>query len=410
MVSMSHKGSAAPAGRVRLGGRCARTALAAIGLAAAVAAGATAAKAAEKLIIGASFCLTGIQATFDQPSLDGALVAVKEINDKGGVLGREIELINLDGKSDPATVGTATVQVIDQGAEVVMAPCDFDFGSPAAREAQNAGLVGVSTCASSPLYNSYILGDKQFTLSMWNTTMGAAGAEFALSKGWKNAWVVTDTFVDYTTSLSKDFIEHFKNNGGNILFEDKYTQGDQDFSAQLARLKGSSTKPDAIYISSYMPDLGTIIRTIREVGIDAPILGGDSYDDPNLFAALGEKFGSDVYFVTHTFLSPEVSPDMGKFLKEYEAYHGKAPDSGIVAAGYDTVMVLAQAIEAAGTTEGGALARQMENMEFNLLTGHLKWSSAETGHEPDIEAALVGLDKGVPQFLGWTRPTNPPKE
>lgn len=402
-------GSAAPSRRARTRGRRGLAALAAIGVAAAVGVSATASMAAEKLIIGASFCLTGIQATFDQPSLDGALVAVKELNDNGGIMGREVELINLDGKSDPVTVGTSTVQVIDHGAEVIMAPCDFDFGGPAGREAQNVDLVGVSTCASSPLYNSFTLGDKQFTLSMWNTTMSAAAAEFTLSKGWTNVWVVTDTFVDYTTSLSEYYIEHMKNIGGNVLFEDKYTQGDQDFSAQLARLKGSATKPDAIFISSYMPDLGTIIRTIREAGIDAPIVGGDSYDDPNLFGALGEKFGSEVYFITHTFLSPDAAPDMGKFLELYEAYHGKAPDTGIVAAGYDTVMVLAQAIEAAGTTEGEALARQMEEMEFSLLTGHLNWSTADTGHEPDKEAAIVGLNKGVPQFFGWTRPTNPPK-
>jgi hypothetical protein len=142
---------------------------------------------------------------------------------------------------------TNAAQLVSEGAKAIVAPCDFDFGGPANREAQKGGIVGVSTCASSPLHGSVALGDKQFTLSMWNTTMGAAGAEFALGKGWKNAYVVTDTFIDYTTSLSDFFTRHFKAKGGHIIFEDKYTQGAQDFSAQLARLQRSQEKPDVLW-------------------------------------------------------------------------------------------------------------------------------------------------------------------
>jgi branched-chain amino acid transport system substrate-binding protein len=234
----------------------------------------------KELIIGGALSLTGIQAPLDVPGLKGAQVAVDYLNSKGGILGRKVKFINLDGKSDPVTVGNVIVQLIQKGAELVVAPCDFDFGGPASREAQKAGMVGISTCASSPLYSSYALGDKQFTLSMWNSTMGAAAAEYAYEvKGWKTAYVVTDTFIDYTTSLSELFIKAFEMYGGKVFAEDKYTQGDLDFSAQLARIQALKEKPDLLYISSYMPDLGAIIRAIREVGINTPIMGGDSYDD-----------------------------------------------------------------------------------------------------------------------------------
>jgi branched-chain amino acid transport system substrate-binding protein len=72
-------------------------------------------------------------------------------------------------------------------------------------------------------------------------------------------------------------------------------------------------------------------------------------------------------------------------------------------------MVLAAAMKAAGTTDGAAVAREMEDTEYNLLTGKLKWSSANTGHEPDKEAALVQVQGGSPAFIGWGRPTNVPK-
>lgn len=364
----------------------------------------------KELIIGGALSLTGIQAPLDVPGLKGAQVAVDYLNSKGGILGRKVKFINLDGKSDPVTVGNVIVQLIQKGAELVVAPCDFDFGGPASREAQKAGMVGISTCASSPLYSSYALGDKQFTLSMWNSTMGAAAAEYAYEvKGWKTAYVVTDTFIDYTTSLSELFIKAFEMYGGKVFAEDKYTQGDLDFSAQLARIQALKEKPDLLYISSYMPDLGAIIRAIREVGINTPVMGGDSYDDTGLFGALGPKFGNDIWFATHSWMGPEATPDMKDFLELYQKKFGEPPDTAFVATGWDTIMVMAQACEKAGTTDGAAVAKVMETTEFNLLTGKLRWSDAATGHEPNKEAVLVELKNGKPHFLGWTRPKKVPK-
>jgi len=385
-------------------------ALTAVGLFLGISATAQQAIAADdEIFIGGALSLTGVQAPLDEPGLKGAQVAVKALNDTGGVLGKHVKFVNLDGKSDPVTVGNNAVELIDQGAKLIVAPCDFDFGGPASREAQKAGLVGISTCASDPLYSSWSLGDKQFTLSMWNTTMGATGAEYAFNeRGWKTAYVVTDQFIAYTKSLSKYFVAHFKAIGGTILAEDTYTQGDQDFSAQLARLKALKTKPDVIFISSYMPDLGTIIRSIREVGIDSPVMGGDSYDDPGLWAALGEKFGSDVYFVTHTWMGPEAQPEMKSFLEKYKAMYGSAPDTAFVATGWDTIMLMAQAVKIAGTTDGAAVAKALETNEFNLLTGKLSYRSAADGHAPDKAAAMVHLIKGKPAFLGWRQPKNPP--
>lgn len=356
------------------------------------------------ITIGGSLTLTGIQAPFDEPGLRGANLAVEEINKAGGVLGRQLELINLDGKSDPVVVGNNAIQLIEQGAVAIIAPCDFDFGSPASREAQKAGLVGISTCASSPLYNSENLGDKQFTLSMWNTTMGSAAAEYAIKeKGWKTAYVVTDTFIDYTKSLSRYFIDSFEKNGGEVFGEDTYTQGAQDFSAQLQRIQALPEQPDMFFVSSYQPDLGTIIRTMRSAGITAPIFGGDSYDDPQLVETLAD-LGKDVFFITHSYADPSAGPKMAEFLELWEAKYGGVPDTAFVTTGWDVIQVLAQAMEQAGNTDGAAMARAMEDLEFDLLTGKLDWSDAASGHEPDKETVVVEITQGSTKFLGWFRP------
>lgn len=363
----------------------------------------------EPILIGGALSLTGIQAPLDEPGLRGAELAVEELNRTGGILGRPVEFINLDGKSDPVTVGNVTVQLIEQGAVAIVAPCDFDFGGPASREAQAVGLVGISTCASSPLYGSEALGDKQFTLSMWNTTMGAAAAEYAYKeKGWRSVYVVTDSFIDYTTSLSEYFITAFQDLGGEVIFEDSYTQGDQDFSAQLARIQALEKMPDFLYISSYMPDLGLIIRTIREAGIDLPIMGGDSYDDPGLFDAIGPDYGNQIIFVTHSWLGDGASPDAEHFLELYNAKHGTAPDTAFVVTGWDTIMVMAEAMEKAGSTDGGLMAKVMEDTTFDLLTGKLSWSDAASGHEPNKEAFLVELVNASPKFIGRVLPESIP--
>lgn len=365
--------------------------------------------AEDEILIGGALSLTGVQAPLDTPGFKGAQVAIKAINDSGGLLGKQVKFINIDGKSDPVTVGNVAVELIDKGADLIVAPCDFDFGGPASREAQAAGLVGISTCASDPLYSSWSLGDKQFTLSMWNTTMGATAADYALKeRGWKTAYVVTDQFIAYTKSLSKYFVEHFKAIGGEIILEDTYTNGDNDFSAQLARLQALGKKPDVIFISSYGTDIAVMIRALREVGYDAPVLGGDSYDDPAIHEALGEKLGNDIYFVTHTWMGPEAHPDMPKFIELYKEMFGEDPDTSFVATGWDTVMLMAEAVKMAGSTDGAAVAKALEEGDFKLLTGDLAYKNAEEGHAPDKAAVLVELKAGEPSFLGWRRPESIP--
>jgi branched-chain amino acid transport system substrate-binding protein len=365
-------------------------------------------KQADTIKIGAALCLTGIQAPLDEPALKGAQVAVDEINKKGGVLGKQLELINLDCKSDPVTTGNVAVQLIDQGAKAIIAPSDFDFGGPASREAQKAGLVGISPAASSPMYGSNALGDKQFTMSMWNTTMGAAAAQYAREQGWKTAYVVTDDFIQYTKDLGEYFTMAWEDGGGTIAYQEKYTQGAADFSAQLARMKAQPTQPDFYYISSYMPDLGLIIRTMREAGIMAPIMGGDSYDDPGLFQALGPQYGNDIIFATHTWVSPDTSTQMAEFLKAYQAKFGGPPEAMWAATGWDVVNLLAGAMQKAGSTDGAAMAKAMEDNSWDLLTGKLTWENAAKGHETHKQAAMVKLVNGKPEFIGWLMPTSQP--
>jgi branched-chain amino acid transport system substrate-binding protein len=157
-----------------------------------------------------------------------------------------------------------------------------------------------------------------------------------------------------------------------------------------------------------MPDLALIIRTLRESGVTQPVVGGDSYDDPALFESLGAEYGSDVYFDTHGFMSDEGHPGWTDFKAAYNEKFGSDPDALWIIPGYDAVMVLAQAMEEAGSTDGAEMAKAMEEMTFDLFTGELDWSDAASGHEPNKAAALVELQAGTPKFLGWKIPEKIP--
>jgi branched-chain amino acid transport system substrate-binding protein len=363
----------------------------------------------DTIIIGGAMSVTGIQAPLDAPAVEGIEVAIAEINASGGIDGKMLEFRNMDSKSDSATAAEVAKQLVDQGAVAIVTSSDYDFGGPAARAAQEAGIVGISPSASSPLFGSAMLGDKQFTLSMWNTTMGAVIAEKVYVKdGLHTAYVVTDDFIDYTKSLSRYFVECFERLGGVVLREDVFSQGKVDTAALIAHYKALPETPDFIYISSYMPDLGTIIKEFRTAGIDSPVYGGDAYDDPALFDLLGPDFGNDIVWDSHSYNSEEAVPGFTEYNEAYKELFGRDVDAPWSMAGYDVITVLAAAMREGGM-DGGQMAKYMEDTTFDLLTGKLDWSDADSGHEPNKAAAVIELVQGKPVFLEWVTPDYLPK-
>jgi branched-chain amino acid transport system substrate-binding protein len=368
-----------------------------------------AAQEGEPIVIGAVFNSTGWMAAYDQPAQRGAEVAVAEINAAGGVLGRPLELLVLDGETDPATVGNAALQLINEGVDAIITPSDFDIGGPASAAAQAAGLVGLSPGASSPLFGAMALGDKQFTVAAWTNYGSAAAAEWAYNEqGWRTAYVIIDTSIDYSNSQGEYFIERWEELGGTTVGRDSFVQGSADFSGQLQRLQALSAQPDVIFIASYMPDLGTLLRDIRALGIQTPILGGDAYDTTELYAVLGEEFGSEVYFSTHSYMNPELSDGMATFFTDYEAMFDAVPDNSFIALGYDAVYVLAQAMEEAGSTDGDAVAEAMRTLDFDLLTGALDWGDVESGHATTKELFIIALQAGEPSLVTRFIPESAP--
>jgi branched-chain amino acid transport system substrate-binding protein len=243
--------------------------------------------------------------------------------------------------------------------------------------------------------------------------MGASAAELACGKdGNQSVWLITDPFISYTESLTRYFKESFEGQGGKIVAEDTVVHEKADTASLLAKWKAFGTKPDCIWVSGYPDTLGPIIKEFRASGIDVPIYGGDVYEDPELWEVWGKEYSDNITWAGHCYISEEAVPTIADYQELYKAKYNEDLDAPWSMAGWDVIMVLAEAMKETNSFDGATVAKYMEENTFPVLTGGpdgMTWSSAEEGHEPDKAACMVKLEKGEPIFLGWKKPDVLPK-
>jgi len=210
-------------------------------------------------------------------------------------------------------------------------------------------------------------GDFIFRVCFIDPFQGTVMAKFAMSRGWKKVAILTDTKQDYSVGLAQFFKEYFAKNGGTITGEQSYGSGDKDFKAQLTAIKAGA--PDAIFASGYYNETGLIAAQARELGITVPLLGGDGWDSPSLVEVAGKAIEGS--FFSNHFSNEDQSPKIQEFVKKFQAKHGKTPDA-MAALGYDSAMILADAMKRAGTTEGKALRDAIAaTKDFDGITGKI---------------------------------------
>jgi branched-chain amino acid transport system substrate-binding protein len=366
---------------------------------------------AEPIVIGGAFSLTDWMAAYDQPPREGAQVAIEYINEQGGVLGRPLKLIESDSQSDPARAAEAALELIDQGAEVLITPCDFDIGAPVAIEGQRAGILSVSTCATSPGFPAAV-GDLMFMASYGNNTQAAAAAEWAYEEmGWRKAYLVIDQAIDYTRTLGEYFRVRFEELGGRIIGEDTYNFGDEDFTAQVGRMQALEEEPDFMYFAALVPDYGIALRQMRAAGLDFPVLAGDGVESDLLVEVAGPEAANNSFFTTHGFMGEGGGDEAALFMERYEAMFGEPPETSFHAAGWDTVRLIAHAIEQAGSTDGAAVRDAMQQIrDFPSATGLTISYSPDfpEGHVPVKSVAIIEVVDGEFQLATWWQPAKIP--
>jgi branched-chain amino acid transport system substrate-binding protein len=344
----------------------------------------------DKIKIGGGFALTGDESALDVPAANGAKLAVKEINDAGGVLGKQIDFIIHDSQYKMDVTAQTAKQFVEQDkVQAMIGYTDTDSVLASGPTFQSAGIPFITVGATSPKLPSQV-GDMMFLAAFGDNVQAAAGAEYALENYGPNAYLLWDKGIEYTTLLGAYFKDRFTDAGGTIVLEDSYDDKATDFSAHIAKMKALSPAPDFYYLSAMPYNVGPLVKQMRDAGITGPIVGGDGYDTPDLVAVAGAA-ADNVLFSTHALMDAAGGTEgIKKFIAAYKTAYGHDPENAFAALGYDTVYLLADAIKRAGSMDPKALKSALEATKgFPAITGSITFSPEQ--HVPQKGVTLIAV-------------------
>jgi branched-chain amino acid transport system substrate-binding protein len=313
------------------------------------------AKRANEIVIGEYGSLTGGTASFGVSTKNGIELYIDGLNAAGGVGGNKVRVIVEDDQSKPEEAATAVNKLVDQdGVVAVLGEVASSRSMAAAPICQQAGVPMISPSSTNPKVTE--LGDYIFRVCFIDPFQGQMIAKFAKGTlGYTKAAVFRDNKNDYSVGLANYFTEAFQAMGGTIVADEAYSEGDQDFKAQLTVMK--SKHPQFLMVPGYYTEVGLIARQARELGFDVPFLGGDGWVSDRLLEIAQDALNGS-YFVNH-YWQEDPNPAIQKFVKEYRARYNATPD-GLAALGYDAAGVLTNALDR---------LRQEDPAAFQALAG-----------------------------------------
>ncbi|HSC25862.1 MAG TPA: ABC transporter substrate-binding protein [Vicinamibacterales bacterium] len=323
----------------------------------------------DTIAIGVVYNLHGFQANLDVPSARGARLAVEEINREGGVLGRELQLVIVDGVSNPTVIEHRTFPLLKRFPDMpaLMGLSDTDMVLAAAPVAANARRVFLTSGATSPLLPEQVPG-YLFLACFGDNVQAAAAAEVAFHDlKARSVGVLFATDNTYTSLLQAYFRERFTGLGGEVDLVREYQPG------ALEGIADGLADVDLVFLATGSADESlAIIHDLRAAGIEVPVFGGDSYDSEQLWQQHPDI--QNVFFTTHAYLGADnPDPVVQEFRRAYSDAYAIAPDA-FAALGYDTARLLATAIETAGSTDPLLVREALAGIaDFDGVTGSMHY-------------------------------------
>jgi branched-chain amino acid transport system substrate-binding protein len=322
--------------------------------------------AQDTIKIGEYASLTGKEAAFGQSSHKGTLLAVEEMNAAGGVLGRKIELITEDNQTKQGESATIVKKEIFRDKVVgILGEVASMRSLEAAPICQAYKIPMISPSSTNPRVTE--IGNYIFRVCFIDPFQGTVMAKFAKNTlKLHRVALLTSVSSAYSVGLAKYFKERFIADGGEIAIEQKFTEGDKDFNAQLTAIKAAGV--EGIFVPGYYTEAALICRQARELDMAIPLFGGDGWEAPELIT-IGGAAVEGCYYSTH--YSPQVdTPAVKAFVAKFQArFDGETPDA-MAALGYDSAEVMVDAIRRAGSTEGPAIRDALAaTKDFDGVTG-----------------------------------------
>jgi branched-chain amino acid transport system substrate-binding protein len=351
----------------------------------------------DTIKIGEFGSLTGDNASYGVSQNQGIQMAVEEINNSGGVLGKKLDLTVEDNQTKQGQTTTIVRKLISQDhAVALLGEVASSKTLEAAPVAQEAKIPLIATGATNPKVTQ--VGDYVFRVCFIDDFQAVVIARFVLEKLHKTKVAfMTDVKQDYSVGLTQFARDYLQKNGGQVVKEQSYSSGDKDFRAQLTDIK--SANPDVILITGYYPEVSLIIREARQLGIKATFAGGDGWDGASLIP-VGGKAIEGSYFSNH-FSTEDKSPAVQQFVEKYKKKYNKLPDA-FAALGYDSVNLLADAIKRAGSTDPEKLRDAIAGTkDFPGVTGKITINPERNANK---SAVIITIKNGAPHYFETIEP------
>lgn len=352
-------------------------------------------KKADTIKVGANLEMTGGSASYGISSKNAIELAFKEINEKGGINGKQLELVVADNKSEAAEATNAMQKLVSQDNVVAVIGPNLSSSVIAASAINNsAKVLDIAPMATNPYVTvdqaSGKTKDFNYRTCFIDPFQGTVMAKFATAElGVGNAAILIDNSSDYAKGLAQFFKENFVKEGGAVTAEESYLQKDTDFKATLTKIK--ATNPDFLYVPGYYQEVGLIVKQARELGMNMPIAGGDGWDSAKMPEIAGAAALNNTYF--SSLYSPEDLSDINKnFVAAYEKAYGQKPDV-FAALSYDSALLVAEAIKNAGSTEPAKISEAMAKINgFSGVSGSVTFDDK---HNPVKSAVILEYKDGA---------------
>lgn len=350
------------------------------------------ARKAETIKLGEYASMTGKEATYGQASHKGTLLAVEEVNAAGGVLGKQLELITEDNQSKAGESVTIVKKFISRDKVVaVLGEVASSRSLEAAPVCQNAKIPMITPSSTSPKVTE--AGDYIFRVCFIDPFQGTVMAKFAKDTlKIRKVALLTSVSNAYSVGLAKYFKERFAADGGTIALEQKYSEGEKDFRAQLTAIKAAGV--EGVFVPGYYAEAALICKQAQDLGLKLPLFGADGWESTEL-VEIGGKAVEGTFFATH--YSPEnQEASVVAFNDRFRKRWGDVSDT-LTGLGYDSVMMLVDAFKRAGTTDGAKVRDALATTRnFRGVTGAI---TLDAQRNPTKSAVVLTVKDGKFQFV-----------
>ncbi|MDR2246373.1 MAG: ABC transporter substrate-binding protein [Treponema sp.] len=338
-------------------------------------------QAADTVTLGAVFPLSGQVAFYGTESRDGIMLAIEEINAAGGLLGKKLALISEDDEGNAEkSVNAFTKLTTRDKVSFILGSSTSGATQAMTALAQRGKVILISPSATNTAVTR--TGDYIFRACFIDPFQGVVGADFAFDTlDVRRAAILYDAGADYNTGLAEAFRNQFKTLGGQVVADEAYQTGDVDFNAQITRIKAAN--PEVVYLPNYYNDVALQAKQLRAQGITCPLVGGDGWD--GLIDNAGDEALNS--FWSAGFAADTTDPKGQIFVMAFANKFNKLA-SQFAALGYDTMMLLADGIKAAGTFDTAAVKDAMAKLNGSYVTGNIRF---DENRDPIKSAAILEI-------------------